>query len=384
MTLVTAFQCDDLRSVYDVYRTHDRAKRNAIAVRRVLDSIECGCHGFTGWGPSANSSLPGPHLADVDLCRGGASKGLLRVVGQAKADAMAGGQAQSYGGEWTKLKLQMLGEYLAAYAKVLKKQPFERLYIDAFAGTGYREAPPDTPDFGFFAPELAEDEPQKFFDGSARIALRVEPPFHRYIFVERIAKRFAELHNLKDEFPKLAASMEFIQGDGNRELQDLCGAWDRGKMRGVLFLDPFGMQVDWTTVEAVARTQAIDVWILFPLGIGVNRLLTRNGRIPDGWRTRLDRVFGTSDWYDAFYRPARWQGLFDDGPSMVKTGSLNAIAEYYQERLKTVFAAVAENPRALCNSRNSPLFLLCFAVGNPSFNAKKAALRIAHHILGKD
>jgi len=31
------------------------------------------------------------------------------------------------------------------------------------------------------------------------------------------------------------------------------------------------MQVDWTTLEAVASTQAIDIWILFPLGIGVNR-----------------------------------------------------------------------------------------------------------------
>src|SRR5688500_3095197 len=27
------------------------------------------------------------------------------------------------------------------------------------------------------------------------------------------------------------------------------------------------MQVDWTTVEAIARTKAIDLWVLFPLGI---------------------------------------------------------------------------------------------------------------------
>ena len=154
-------------------------------------------------------------------------------------------------------------------------------------------------------------------------------------------------------------------------------------MRGVLFLDPFGMQVDWKTLEAVARTQAIDVWILFPLGIGVNRLLPRNGKIPDGWRTRLNRVFGTTDWYDAFYRPARIRSFFDAGPRMVKTGSFNSIAEYYQERLRTIFPAVAENPRVLTNSRNTPLFLLCFAVGNPGLKAKKAAMRIAQHILGK-
>jgi hypothetical protein len=35
----------------------------------------------------------------------------------------------------------------------------------------------------------------------------------------------------------------------------------------VLFLDPYGMQVDWTTIEAIARTKAIDLRVLFPLGI---------------------------------------------------------------------------------------------------------------------
>ena len=30
-----------------------------------------------------------------------------------------------------------------------------------------------------------------------------------------------------------------------------------------------------TTIEAIARTKGIDLWLLFPLGIGVNRLLTK-------------------------------------------------------------------------------------------------------------
>jgi three-Cys-motif partner protein len=296
---------------------------------------------------------------------------------------MTGRQLQFFGGGWTELKLGMLDKYLAAYAKVMMNQPFERFYIDAFAGTGYREAGRAEPDSGFFAPELAEDEPQDFLDGSARIALRIQPPFHRYVFVEQSARRFTELLKLKEEFPTLADRMKFIQGDSNCVLRDLCGRWNSRKMRGVLFLDPFGMQVDWTTLEAVARTQAIDVWILFPVGIGVNRLLPRDGKVPDAWRTRLNRVFGTTDWYDAFYRPARIKGFFDAEPRMVKTGSFNAIAEYYQERLRTVFPAVAENPRVLTNSRRTPLFLLCFAVGNPSPKAKEAAMRIAQHILGK-
>jgi three-Cys-motif partner protein len=34
--------------------------------------------------------------------------------------------------------------------------------------------------------------------------------------------------------------------------------------RAVLFLDPYGMQVEWQTIEAIAKTAAIDLWLLFP------------------------------------------------------------------------------------------------------------------------
>jgi len=36
-------------------------------------------------------------------------------------------------------------------------------------------------------------------------------------------------------------------------------------MRGVIFLDPYGMEVSWETVEAIARTEALDCWYFFPL-----------------------------------------------------------------------------------------------------------------------
>lgn len=41
------------------------------------------------------------------------------------------------------------------------------------------------------------------------------------------------------------------------------------------------MQVEWKTIEAIAKAKAIDMWLLFPLGIGVARLLTNSGDIPE-------------------------------------------------------------------------------------------------------
>ena len=66
----------------------------------------------------------------------------------------------------------------------------------------------------------------------------------------------------------------WFRSDANEYLNEpLWQGLDRGPRRAVLFLDPYGMEVEWDTMVAIAKTQAIDLWILFPLGIAVNRLL---------------------------------------------------------------------------------------------------------------
>lgn len=213
-------------------------------------------------------------------------------------------------------------------------------------------------------PDLAEAEPQALLDGSARLALKTEPRFNRYIFIERSPERCAQLELLKQEFPDLARDIQIRHGDANTEIEDLC-AKDWSSHRAVLFLDPYGMQVDWTTIEAIARTKAIDLWVLFPLGIGVNRLLTKSGDIPESWRRRLNLLLGTEEWYDEFYRSESTPTLFGGEAERVVKASAETIGRYFNNRLKSIFAAVADEPKVLRNSANSPLHLLCFAVGNP-------------------
>jgi three-Cys-motif partner protein len=136
-----------------------------------------------------------------------------------------------------------------------------------------------------------------------RAALR---PLH---LIERDAERCRELEALKSDFPALAANIRVEQGEANAEIQKICEKnWNAH--RAVLFLDPYGMQVEWQTIEAIAKTKAIDLWLLFPLGIGVSRLLTRTGEIPNGWRRRLDTLLGTTDWYDEFYKVEHTANLF--------------------------------------------------------------------------
>lgn len=151
--------------------------------------------------------------------------------------------------------------------------------------------------------------------------------------------------------------------------------------RAVVFLDPYGMETEWKTIELIAQTKAIDLWILFPLGQAVNRLLTKN-RIPQGaLADRLIKFFGTDDWKDAFYKKEDQQTyLFDLTPASVKTASFDSIGKYFVNRLKNVFARVADNPLPLCNSKNVPIYLLCFAASNPK--GAPTAVNIAQDILG--
>lgn len=300
-----------------------------------------------------------------------------------------------FGGEWTETKLAILRRYLEAYTTALKKTPFEKIYIDAFAGTGHREDPAtararhrvvDSGQLSLTAESM--DDATAFLDGSPRVALKATPPFDRFIFIEKKKRRCTELERLKVDFPAQSASITILNDDANISLQRLTKEnWLMPPARrAVLFLDPYGVQVSWSTIEAVARTKAIDLWLLFPLS-GVNRMLTNDGQIPDAWRQRLTDLLGTPDWEQALYLPAqepRPRSLFESlddppqAPPVVKQ-HVDVLARYFQQRLRSVFPFVANRPAILYNSRNSPLFMLCFAASNPK--GGPIALRIASHIL---
>lgn len=290
------------------------------------------------------------------------------------------GREHRFGGRWTEAKLAALRKYLQAYNQALKHQPFRKAYIDAFAGTGYRsEARTDgSAADALLFPELAAGEASGLRDGSARIALQVEPPFDQYLFIDRDPQRCAALEALRAEFPERATAIRILEGDANEELRALC-AKDWRQHRAVLFLDPYGMQVEWETIASVAGTQAIDLWLLFPLGMGLNRMLPRSGQVPEAWARRITALLGTDDWREHFYRTEAEPDLFGENTLRTIKASMEQIGRFFLQRLETVFAGVAPEPLVLANSRGSPLYLLCFAIGNE--RGADIGLRIANDIL---
>jgi three-Cys-motif partner protein len=287
-----------------------------------------------------------------------------------------------FGGEWTTEKLERIRKYLHAYMQIFSKNPrarsYKTIYVDAFAGTGYRTQRQAIP-IGHLIPELAEHDSELFLKGSAQIALEVEPAFHRYLFIERDPERAHELDALRARFPEKASRIEVLQEEANSYLKRWSGSVDWKQWRAVVFLDPYGMQVEWSLLEAIARTEAIDLWLLFPLGIGVCRLLTRGQLPPEYWAQSLTRTLGTDEWRVAFYSHRSRQTLFGEEEDTIRDADFEDVGRFFVKRLTTIFKGVAENPLLLRNSRRNPLYLLCFAAANPK--GAPTAVGIAQHIL---
>lgn len=273
--------------------------------------------------------------------------------------------SQQFGGAWTWEKLGILRNYLNQYTTALKNQPFTLHYVDAFAGAGAIEAQGDANEEGLFL-------------GSPKVALGIEDkPFDRLIFIEIDQEKAASLRTMITQGNN-ADRAQAITEDANQYLPRFCAAMEPYD-RAVVFLDPFGTQVNWETVQAIADTEKCDTWILFPVS-AIRRLLPRRGEVrSQGNELRLTKVFGDESWRD-LQRLSKQVSLFGEVEIQTDSG-VKAIVDLYRSKLEGSFTRVAPVGRTLRNSRNSPMYEFLFAVGNP--NGARTAIKIADHILNK-
>jgi three-Cys-motif partner protein len=283
-------------------------------------------------------------------------------------------------GPWARDKLGALGQYLGFYTTVLKNQGHwlrGTIFVDAFAGSGLsrvrtKEKAPEPP--GLFGPDPESDEAEiEFLKGSPRVALDIANPFTYYIFVERDPQRISELSALKAEYAG-KRTIQVEEADANVALDTwLAGRIDWQHHRAVVFLDPFGIQVPWSTIEALAKTRAIEVLVNFPLGMAIQRLLTKSGDIPEGWKISLDKFFGSPDWRKIAYEET--EDLF--GRKTSKSSDAGPrLLEWYRDRLKQAFGHVSSG-RLIKNTRGNPLYYLIWAGPN------EKGLKGAEYILSK-
>lgn len=278
----------------------------------------------------------------------------------------------AFGGNWTENKIDILVEYATAYLNIMNtyadKYNWKLLYFDGFAGSG------------FIKKEGKENE--KTIIGAAVRLLEIEKPrpFDLYYFVEKESGKANLLKaNTKDKFPE--KDIHIVDTDCNEKIAAMSkflGSREGKKYKTLAYIDPCGMQLNWASLEALEKL-SVDVWILVPTGMGVNRLLKNDREISDAWLSRLEVFLGMvkEDILKHFYTEKTVQTLFGDETYVQK--ELDAIeksASLYSKRLNKLFKHVSE-PYILKNSSNSIMFHFLMASNNPS------AVKIANEIVRK-
>lgn len=288
--------------------------------------------------------------------------------------------SQSVVGPWAKDKLERLRAYLEQYTTIMKGQKWCEgfYYIDAFAGPGVHQLRAAEPDANQSLLEIAEfgagqTEQQQFIAGSPRVALGIKHPFSGYVFVERSEARVTILNELVSEFPTHLIRVR--NQDCNDYLLNavLSPGRDWNRIRALVFLDPFGMQVPWSTIEALGRTEAIEVFLNFPVGMAIQRLLPVDStKLTPERRLMLDRYFGTPDWFEVVYK--RIPGLFGEELEEKIDQSSIRLLKWYQERLRLAFGYVSK-AALIRNTKGGHLYYLLLASPKPT------GVKIADHIL---
>ena len=282
-------------------------------------------------------------------------------------------------GPWAQEKLMCLRKYLHAYTTILSKKQFKGyFYIDAFAGPGtlkIRQQQTDDPGQKLLL-EVSDHVMQdagkvEYISGSPRVALELEKPFTDYIFIEIDRKRLNRLKILEEKYKGSNRRIYLREQDCNDYLRELLKQTQWHQWRGVIFLDPFGMQVPWETIVAIGKTKAIEIFINFPVGMAIQRLLKRSGQFTPKERAKLDQYFGTSEWYNLLYENK--QDLFGENINKIQNSG-DVLMRWYRKRLKDVFPHVS-TAREIQSTNNRPLYYLIFAGPN------KTGAKIANDVL---
>lgn len=279
-------------------------------------------------------------------------------------------------------KLDAFIKYVKAYLKILNnfknQYNWQTIYFDGFAGSGKRKVYKE--DIELFENVFNEDYVY-IYEGSVSRILNLKEPFifDWYYFVDTNKKYIEDLNEIKKNIAHIKKNRIIIRNDNcNSQLGQLAQALKNNrKLAALIFLDPFGMQVDWKVINELRNTRS-DIWILLPSGVGINRLLDKKKQLKH--RKRLENFLGLSieKIEDIFYQSTNENTLFGIQEKTMKINdSINKIVEIYIQQLKTVWKFVTKQPLVLMNSKNVPIFHFLFASNN------KTALEIASEIIDK-
>lgn len=286
------------------------------------------------------------------------------------------GNQNEWGGPWTERKLEAFSKYVWSYLKIMKQKPYwKTIYFDGFAGSGNRS---DNCKSELYRQLKFSLEEESGYKGAAQRVINLKDglTFDYYYFIDSNEISLSHLEKRLSQDPGSEnKQIVFRSGDANKWVLELAVALKTNKHAALVFLDPFGMQINWDSIAALANTRS-DIWILVPTGVIVNRLLDKKGELKS--IEKLQSFFGlcADDIKKSFYYSEHQNTIFGEEELVRKVSKpIEKIARLYIDQLKAVWTHVIENPLVLNNSKGVPIFHFVFASNN------KNAVKIANQII---
>lgn len=283
--------------------------------------------------------------------------------------------SSEWGGKWTLKKLDAFSKYVYSYLTIMKKNPYwNTIYFDGFAGSGSRKKLKSEL---FTQLKLTIDD-EIVYKGSAERVLDIKDnlKFDYYYFIDTnkssIKKLESKLTSLEISKDK---KLRFLDGDANKWILKLSVTLKTKKYSALIFLDPFGMQIDWNSIQSLKGTRS-DIWILIPTGVIVNRLLDKKGELK--FLNKLQSFFGLNEEQirKEFYETKVENTLFGETEITRKVlQPIERISHLYLKRLSTIYDHTISKPLRLDNNHGLPIFHFVFASNN------KNAVKIANQII---
>ncbi|MBQ6849582.1 MAG: three-Cys-motif partner protein TcmP [Oscillospiraceae bacterium] len=288
-------------------------------------------------------------------------------------------KGSNFGGDWTIQKLYIIEEYLKTYCTALKNQNVKKIYVDGFAGSGKTALKShktiNNEMQATLFNEYSNDE-DIVVDGSALISLQFD--FDEYYFIELDEGRISTLKGLiKEKYPGKYNKVHFITGDSNVKLLEVISKITLHD-RCVMFLDPYALELKWSTLEKIAECTVVDLWYLFPLSL--IRLIEKQKDIPEHNKEKVTSILGTDKWLEELFVESSQMNFFND--TNYDRVDYKEILDYVRKRFETIFPYVSPNSKILTNEKkNAPMFMLCFMMTNTSSKAQQLAARLVKGII---
>lgn len=263
--------------------------------------------------------------------RGGALTELL--------DEVDDGLLTRPGGDWALDKLDYLKRYIHMFVTSMRHIWSERNYIDLFSGPG----------------KVCIDHNEVRF-GSPLLALTALHPFTGYHFVESDLACSTALIQRCSASP-YTDRVHVYQDDCNQVIDQIVTSLKRTETHSLnmAFIDPTGIDPDWSTIEKLASVRRMDLIIYYPQ-MGLKRNLKQ--ACGSESNTAVDKYFGTRD----------WRNVCSNGSSVNLSAVENELIAYYQQRLHDLgYTEVRRDdelgtePLMRSTQHNAPLYRLIYA-----------------------